>query len=85
MNPIIAWSTIGLTVMMGTAVAQSPTALAHRPPHPAPAPLLAAGLPAFAALGGAAFVHRIVRRRKTADKDQANGATSPARQRNPSA
>jgi len=31
--------------------------------HPAPAPLLAAGLPAFAALGGGLFVSRLFRRR----------------------
>jgi len=34
------------------------------PPHPAPAPLLAAGIPAFAALGGGAVVARFARRFK---------------------
>jgi hypothetical protein len=33
-------------------------------PAPAPAPLLAAGFPAFAALGGGALVARLVRRVK---------------------
>lgn len=32
--------------------------------QPAPAPLLAAGIPAFAALGGGALVARVFRKRK---------------------
>ncbi len=32
------------------------------PHHPAPAPLLAAGIPAFAAVGGGAGIMRLLRR-----------------------
>jgi len=38
---------------------------------PAPAPLLAAGVPAFAALGGGALASRLLRRRRGASKDAA--------------
>lgn len=36
------------------------------PGNPAPAPLLAAGVPAFIALGGGVLVSRLFRRRKSA-------------------
>lgn len=36
-------------------------------PGPAPAPLLAAGIPAFTALGGGVLVSRFFRKRKTQD------------------
>jgi hypothetical protein len=38
----------------------------------APAPLLAAGIPAFLALGGGALIGKIVRRRKTDTKSDSN-------------
>ena len=46
---------------------------APTPVHPAPAPLLAAGIPAFIALGGAGFVGRMMRRRKLAAETKAVG------------
>jgi hypothetical protein len=53
---------MGLTLVAGAARA---VPVAVSAPHPAPAPLLAAGIPAFIALGGGAFIGRMVRRRKT--------------------
>jgi hypothetical protein len=56
---------IYLVVIAGTAVANPPTwSHAGGNSHPAPAPLLAAGIPAFVAVGGAAAVRRFLRRRK---------------------
>ena len=46
-------------IMLG---GQDALAICHDCTHPAPAPLLAAGIPAFAALGGGVAVTRIVRR-----------------------
>jgi hypothetical protein len=60
-----------LTTLAGAAVALLATAMeAHAVPcssvfcgsHAAPAPLLAAGVPAFIALGGGAVAHRVWRR-----------------------
>ena len=54
-------------IMVGVAMFAA-GAVAHPPPwseghhHSAPAPLVAAGIPAFFALGGSAAVHRFVRR-----------------------
>ena len=48
------------------------------PPHKAPAPLLAAGIPAFIALGGAGFVGRILRRRRLAAEAKAAGGGDQA-------
>ncbi len=50
-----------ITVLSGMALAQEPVARHH---HGAPAPLLAAGLPAFAALGGGAAALRLIRNRR---------------------
>jgi hypothetical protein len=52
----------GLAMVAGAASAQ-PT-VSSVPPRAAPAPLLAAGIPAFVALGGAAVFGRVMRRRK---------------------
>jgi hypothetical protein len=54
-----------LALLSGAVSALSPSVPIRR----APAPLLAAGIPAFIALGGGAFVGRIVRRRKTRSQD----------------
>jgi hypothetical protein len=59
--PMLAVVILGLALTAGTANASVP--------RPAPAPLLAAGFPAFVALGGAAWVGRIVRRRKKPAQD----------------
>jgi len=48
--------------MMSHAVAQM-LPMVHQVPHPAPAPLLGAGLPAFFALGGGALIARLRARR----------------------
>ena len=62
-------------MVTGAAVANPPPwAPAWGHSHPAPAPLLAAGIPAFAALGGAAAVGRFVRRRKAKNSVQTEGA-----------
>ena len=65
-----SWVAIGvfaLSVSAAHAQLVSSTAAARR----APAPLLAAGIPAFLALGGGAAIGRIVRRRKTAAREEA--------------
>ena len=56
---------VSLSLVAGVALTQPSTSVAsaHRR---APAPLLAAGVPAFLALGGGALVGRVMRRRKTA-------------------
>jgi hypothetical protein len=64
---------VGVTMVAEAAIAQ-PTTAARVPPRAAPAPLLAAGIPAFAALGGAAAVGRFVRRRKAKTSVQTEGA-----------
>jgi hypothetical protein len=43
-------------------------------PHPAPAPFLAAGIPAFLALGGGALVGRVMRRRKSRNERTASAS-----------
>jgi hypothetical protein len=60
-KPLLACvATIGLT-FAGATIAQSITLSAR--PRPAPAPLLAAGIPAFAVLGVGALAGRLLRRR----------------------
>ena len=56
----------GLMMVTEAATAQLVSSTAVR--RQAPAPLLAAGIPAFVALGGAAAVGRFLRRRR-ANKD----------------
>jgi hypothetical protein len=59
---------IGLAMLAGAAVADPPPwAPAWGHSHPAPAPLLAAGIPAFVALGGGAIAGRLIRRRRKND------------------
>ncbi len=59
---------LGLMCLTATAYATPPQSPGNsafgRGHHGAPAPLLAAGIPAFAALGGGAFLVRVVRRMK---------------------
>ena len=64
---------VGVTVVAGAAVALPPTT-SRIPPRTAPAPLLAAGIPAFAALGGTAAIGRFMRRRKAKTSVQTEGA-----------
>jgi hypothetical protein len=64
---------IGLFVSSTHFAKAVPDRFAPPPPihrHGAPAPLLAAGIPSFIALGGGAFLVRMVRRRKS-EKDDA--------------
>jgi hypothetical protein len=60
--------TFGL--LMSQAAAQM-LPMVHQVPHPAPAPLLGAGIPAFFALGGGALIARLKARRnkRTASSD----------------
>jgi hypothetical protein len=62
---------VGVTMVAEAAIALPTTA--NVPPRAAPAPLLAAGIPAFAALGGAAAVGRFMRRRKAKTSVQTKG------------
>jgi hypothetical protein len=62
---------VGVTMLTGAAIAQTPAPSSRRS---APAPLLAAGIPAFAALGGGAAVGRFMRRRKAKTSIQTEGA-----------
>jgi hypothetical protein len=64
---------VGVTMVAGVAIAQ-PRISSIPPPRTAPAPLLAAGIPAFAALGGTAAVGRFIRRRKAKTSIQTEGA-----------
>ena len=57
----IVAGTLGL--LMHQAAAQL-LPLVHQAPHPAPAPLLGAGIPAFFALGGGALIARFRARRQ---------------------
>jgi hypothetical protein len=64
-------------ILLGSAAnAQSfsaeSTAISAVPIRKAPAPLLAAGIPAFLALGGGALIGKIVRRRKADTKSDSN-------------
>jgi hypothetical protein len=59
---VLSAAIVGVTMVAGAAIALPTTS--NIPPRAAPAPLLAAGIPAFAALGGAAAVGRFIRRRK---------------------
>ena len=61
---------VGVTMVAGAATALPTTV----PPRAAPAPLLAAGIPAFAALGGTAAVARFMRRRKAKTSVQTEDA-----------
>ena len=55
-------------LLMNQAVAQV-LPMVHQAPHPAPAPLLGAGLPAFFALGGGVLIARFrARRTKRTEK-----------------
>ena len=53
----------GVVVALSVGVGQAFAAVSS---HAAPAPLLAAGIPAFVALGGGTLVSRLLRRRKAA-------------------
>jgi hypothetical protein len=53
-----------LLLGMHAAVATPCPSIGCVAPHAAPAPLLAAGIPAFAALGGGALIARLVRKLK---------------------
>jgi hypothetical protein len=53
---------VTMTAVLPSAAFALPCAAAIGCGHPAPAPFLAAGIPAFAALGGGALVARLVRR-----------------------
>ena len=65
--------TIVLASLAGAASAGPVFGPTPVPIQRAPAPLLAAGIPAFIALGGAGFVGRLVRRRKAAVEAKAAG------------
>ena len=72
---MLSGAAIGLAMIAGAAVADPPSwAPAWGHSHPAPAPLLAAGIPAFAALGGTAAIGRFMRRRKAKTSVQTEGA-----------
>jgi hypothetical protein len=72
---MLSGAAIGLVMLAGASVANPPTwSHAGGNSHPAPAPLLAAGIPAFAALGGAAAVGRFMRRRKAKTSVQTEDA-----------
>jgi hypothetical protein len=65
-------SIIVLASLAGAASAQ-PFSASPVPVRRAPAPLLAAGIPALIALGGVGVVGRLVRRRKAAAATRAAG------------
>ena len=51
-------------LLSGAQMATAQTAAGWIHGRPAPAPLLAAGIPAFAALGGGLLARRLIRQRK---------------------
>lgn len=61
---LAALSMGGQTASADSACAHGACAGPHPKAAPVPAPLLAAGIPAFAALGGGVVVSRLFRRRK---------------------
>jgi hypothetical protein len=65
---------VALSLITGAAIALPPSSVSS-PPRQAPAPLLAAGIPAFLALGGGAFVGRMMRRKKTAVSETSSDGT----------
>jgi hypothetical protein len=64
-----------VAVMMGLLLASTANAqpVSSAAKKKAPAPFLAAGIPAFVALGGGALIGRIKRRRKPDDQDASSG------------
>jgi hypothetical protein len=61
----IIMSAAALVVLPVAAFAGAcPSAIPHCGGSPAPAPLLAAGIPAFLALGGGTAIARLMRRRR---------------------
>ncbi len=72
---LLSAAIVGITTVTGAATAQM---LTSSRPRPAPAPLLAAGIPAFVALGGATAVGWFMRRRRASTQVQIEGAEPAA-------